>query len=186
MRTRIWLPAIALLLATGCGPCGYNRVVAEEQQVDHSWSQVESQMQRRADLIPILVETAKGYVQHEPEVFAAIANSRAAILSASTRVEKIDKSNQLDLAIARLVPLGDTYPQLKSDPLYTKSMEELSGIESRLAAERSRYNEAVRIYNTDVKEPPGAWFAKLGNFPAQKESFPAPATSGVAANSTLH
>jgi LemA protein len=186
MRTRNWLPAIALLLATGCGPCGYNRVVAEEQQVDHSWSQVESQMQRRADLIPILVETAKGYVQHEPEVFAAIANARAAVLSASTRAEKIEKSNQLDVAISRLVPLGDTYPQLKSDAQYAKSMEELLGIESRLVAERARYNEAVRIYNADVKQPPGAWFAKLGNFPPQKESFPAPAMPGVATSSTLH
>src|SRR5277367_4999107 len=98
MRARKWVPAIALLLATGCGPCGYNRIVQEEQQVEQSWSQVENQMQRRADLIPNLVEVVKGYATHEAEVFANIASARSAMLGASSRGDKISASNQLDSA----------------------------------------------------------------------------------------
>jgi LemA protein len=134
-------------------------------------------MQRRADLIPNLVETVKGYAAHETDVFASIANARSAMLGASTRAEKIDKSNALDSALGRLFSLSEAYPQLKSDAQYTRLMDELAGTENRLAVERKRYNEAVQVYNTDVKQIPGAWFAKLGNFPAQKEYFKAPQTS---------
>ena len=165
-----WILIVALAL-TGCGPCGYNRIVQEEQQVEQSWSQVENQMQRRADLIPNLVETAKGYAAHETEVFNAIANARSAMLSASSRAEKMDKSNQLDGALSRLLAIRESYPELHSDAQFTRLMDELAGTENRLAVERKRYNEAVQIYNTDVKQIPGAWFAKLGSFPKQKDYF---------------
>jgi len=187
MRARNWIPVAALLLATGCGPCGYNRIVQEEQQVEQQWSQVENQLQRRTDLIPNLVETAKGYAAHETEVFTAIANARAAMMGASTREEKIDKSNQLDGALARLAVITEAYPALKSDAQFTRLMDELAGTENRIATERKRYNEAVQTYNTDVRQIPGAWFAKMGNFPAQKEYFKsAPGADAVPKVSFAH
>src|SRR5205823_7698795 len=112
MRTRHWLPIVALTLATGCG---YNRVVSEEQQVEAAWGQVENQLQRRADLIPTLVETVKGYARHEKAVFDEIANARAAMLGASSRADKIQSANQFEGAISKLISLSEAYPQLKAD-----------------------------------------------------------------------
>src|SRR5205085_5878538 len=114
MRTRTWTPILVLALAAGCGPCGYNRIVQEEQQVEAAWSQVENQLQRRADLIPNLVEVVKGYARHEKGVFDDIANARAAMLGASSRADKIQSANQFEGAISKLISLSEAYPQLKA------------------------------------------------------------------------
>ena len=168
MRTRHLLPAVFFVLATGCG---YNRIVGEEQQVEAAWGQVESQLQRRADLIPNLVEVVKGYAAHEKSVFDNIANARSAMVSAGSRADKIAASNQLDGAISRLLVVTENYPQLKADANFQRLMDELAGTENRLAVARNRYNEAVQQYNTDVRGIPGAWWARIGGFPAQKEYF---------------
>ena len=175
MRRRTWIPLIALVLATGCGPCGYNRIVQEEQGVEAAWSQVENQLQRRADLIPNLVEVVKGYASQEKEIFTNIANSRAAMMGASTRADKIAGANQFDSAISRLMTVVENYPTLKSDANFARLMDELAGTENRLAVERKRYNDSVLQYNTDVRGIPGAWWAKIGGFPAQKDYFKAEA-----------
>src|SRR5712664_2753015 len=107
MRTRKYAPFLILALAAGCGPCGYNRIVSEEQQVESAWSQVENQLQRRADLIPNLVETVKGYARHEKGVFDDIANARAAMLGASSRADKIQSVYQLETAIGKLISLSE-------------------------------------------------------------------------------
>ena len=179
MRTRHWLPVVALLLTTGCGGCGYNRIVGEDQQVAQSWSQVENQLQRRADLIPNLVESVKGYAAHEAEVFSNIASARAAMLGANSKAEKIAASNQLDGALSRLLVISEAYPQLKADANYTRLMDELAGTENRLAFARKGYNDAVAQYNTDVRGIPGAWWAKIGGFPPQHEYFKAAAGAEV-------
>ena len=176
MRTRKYAPILIILLAAGgCGPCGYNRIVNEEQQVEAAWSQVENQLQRRADLIPNLVEVVKGYAKHEKGVFDDIANARAAMMGASTRAQKIDTANQFEGAISRLMMITENYPQLKADANFQRLMDELAGTENRLAVERKRYNEAVQQYNSDVRGIPGAWWAKIGGFPQQKEYFKAEA-----------
>jgi LemA protein len=175
MRTRKYAPILIIMLAAGCGPCGYNRIVQEEQQVEAAWSQVENQLQRRADLIPNLVEVVKGYAKHEKGVFDDIANARAAMMGASSRADKINSANQLDSAISRLLVVTENYPQLKADANFQRLMDELAGTENRLAVERKRYNEAVQQYNTDVRGIPGAWWAKIGGFPQQKEYFKAEA-----------
>ena len=175
MRTRTWIPLAALALAAGCGPCGYNRIVNEEQQVEASWSQVENQLQRRADLIPNLVQVVKGYASHEKGVFADIASARAAMLGASSRAEKIQTANQFEGAISKLMSLTENYPNLKADGNFQRLMDELAGTENRLAVERKRYNEAVQQYNTDVRGIPGAWWARIGGFPSQKDYFKAEA-----------
>ncbi|GAC1606547.1 MAG: LemA family protein [Myxococcales bacterium] len=175
MRTRTWLPIAALLLASGCGPCGYNRIVNEEQQVEAAWGQVENQLQRRSDLIPNLVQAVKGYASHEKGVFDDIANARAALLGASSRAGKIETANQLDGALGKLLVLTENYPNLKADGNFQRLMDELAGTENRLAVERKRYNEAVQQYNSDVRGIPGSWWARIGGFPAQKDYYKAQA-----------
>ena len=174
MRTRKYIPILVLALAAGCGPCGYNRVVTEEQQVEAAWSQVENQLQRRADLIPNLVEVVKGYAKHEKGVFDDIANARAAMLGASSRADKIQAANQFESTISKLISLTESYPQLKADANFQRLMDELAGTENRLAVARQRYNEAVQQYNTDIRGIPGAWWAKIGGF-TPKEYFKAEA-----------
>jgi LemA protein len=170
----------AVLVGLSVTGCGYNRIVNEEQQVEAAWGQVESQLQRRADLVPNLVETVKAYARHEKGVFDDIANARAQMMSAGSRADKINASNQLDSAISRLLVVSEAYPQLKADSNYARLMDELAGTENRLAVARNRYNEAVQHYNADVKGIPGAWWAKIGGFPSQKEYFKADASSRAA------
>jgi LemA protein len=170
----------ALLVGLSATGCGYNRIVNEEQQVEAAWGQVESQLQRRADLVPNLVETVKAYARHEKGVFDDIANARAQMMSAGSRADKITASNQLDSAISRLLVVSESYPQLKADSNFARLMDELSGTENRLAVARNRYNESVQRYNADVKGIPGAWWAKIGGFPSQKEYFKADASSRAA------
>src|SRR5438552_1802317 len=172
MRTRRFMPIAVLALAAGCGPCGYNRIVNEEQQVEASWSQVENQLQRRADLIPNLVEVVKGYAKHEKGVFDDIANARAAMLGASSRADKIQAANAFEGTISKLMSISEAYPQLKADGNFQRLMDELAGTENRLAVERKRYNDAVQQYNTDIRGIPGAWWAKIGGF-GPKEYFKA-------------
>jgi LemA protein len=175
MRTIRLAPLLALTLATGCGPCGYNRIVEKEQSVESAWAQVENQLQRRADLIPNLVEVVKGYAAHEKQVFSEIAAARAAMMGAGNRADKITAANQFDGALSRLMVITENYPQLKADANFQKLMDELAGTENRLSVERKRYNDAVQDYNTSVKQIPGAWWRSIGGFPAQKDYFKAEA-----------
>ena len=173
---RKYAPLLIVAMAAGCGPCGYNRIVTEEQGVEAAWSQVENQLQRRADLIPNLVEVVKGYAKHEKGVFDDIANARAAMLGASSRADKIQTANQFEGAISKLMSIAEAYPQLKADSNFARLQDELAGTENRLAVERKRYNDAVQQYNTDIKGIPGAWWAKIGGF-QPKEYFKAAAGS---------
>ena len=170
---RKFAPLLLAILATGCG---YNRIVSEEQGVEAAWSQVENQLQRRADLIPNLVESVKGYAKHEKGVFDDIANARAAMLGASSRADKIQTANQFEGAISKLMSIAEAYPQLKADANFARLQDELAGTENRLAVERKRYNDAVQVYDTDIRGIPGAWWAKIGGF-KQKEYFKAAAGS---------
>src|SRR2546421_7984345 len=115
MRMRKYAPILIILMAAGCGPCGYNRIVNEEQQVESAWSQVENQLQRRADLIPNLVETAKGYARHEKAAFAAIAKARPPSLAPSSRAAKFQPPNQLESPTSKLISITERYPQPKAD-----------------------------------------------------------------------
>jgi len=179
MRSRTLVPLVALALA-GCGPCGYNRIVQEEQAVEKAWSDVENNLQRRADLIPNLVEVVKGYAGHEKEVFSNIAAARSQLLSAGNRGAKIAAANAFEGAVGRLLAIGENYPQLKADANFARLMDELSGSENRLAVARKRYNDAVQLYNTDVRGIPGSWWARIGGFPAQKDYFKAEASAKAA------
>ena len=173
MVTRKYAPILAIALLSGCG---YNRVVNEEQQVESAWSQVENQLQRRADLVPNLVEAVKGYARHEKGIFDDVANARAAMLGASSRADKIQSANQFESAISKIVSIAEAYPNRKADANFQRLMDELAGSENRLAVERKRYNDAVQIYNSDIRGIPGAWWAKIGGF-KPKEYFKAEAAA---------
>src|SRR3982075_4682565 len=127
-----------------------NQLVAKDQAVKSAWSQVDIVLQRRADLIPNLVETVKGYAQQEVTVFGDIAKARSALLSAGTPQEKIAANGQLDGAIGRLLLVVENYPQLKSNEDFVRLQEELAGTENRIAVERKRYNDEIQNYNTYI------------------------------------
>ena len=131
-----------------------NNLVAKDQAVKAAWSQVDIVLQRRADLIPNLVETVKGYAQQEVTVFGDIAKARSALLSAGTPQEKIAANGQLDGAIGRLLVVVENYPQLKSNENFLRLQDELAGTENRIAVERKRYNDTLKDYNTYVQQFP--------------------------------
>lgn len=130
-----------------------NQLVTEKNDIDGRWAQVETDMKRRADLIPNLVETVKGYAKQEQEVIASVANARAALLGASNKGDRnaeINANSQLSGAIGRLLVLQENYPQLKSNENFLRLQDELAGTENRIAVSRRDYNEAIQKYNTDI------------------------------------
>ena len=147
---------VAVLVVAGFligGPLvsGRNDLVVEKNEIDARWAQVDTDMKRRADLIPNLVETVKGYAKQESGVFEAVANARSALLNARSPQEKIDANGTLNGAIGRLLVLQENYPQLKSNENFLRLQDELSRTENRIAVSRRDYNEAIKKYNTDVE-----------------------------------
>lgn len=138
---------------------GYNKVVALDEQVDSSWAQVENVLQRRYDLIPNLVNTVKGYAEHENEIFTQIARSRERYFTADTREGQIEASRGLERALSRLLVLQERYPDLKAQQNFTDLMVALEGTENRISVERKRYNDAVERLNRYIRGFFGRAFA---------------------------
>ena len=128
-----------------------NEMVTQKNGIEGAWAQVENVMQRRADLIPNLVETVKGVTKQEQAVFGEIAAARSGLLGAKGPQEKMQANAALDGAIGRLLVLTENYPQLKSSENFTNLMNELSGSENRIAIERQKYNNAIKEYNTYIE-----------------------------------
>ena len=136
-----------------------NTLVAKNEAVKSAWSQVDIVLQRRADLIPNLVETVKGYAKQEQTVFGDIARARSALLSPGTPEQKIAANRQLDGALGRLLLIVENYPQLKSNENFMRLQDELAGTENRIAVERKRYNDTLQDFNTYVQQFPHNIFA---------------------------
>ncbi|HEX3740667.1 MAG TPA: LemA family protein [Terriglobales bacterium] len=136
-----------------------NTLVAKNEAVKTAWSQVDIVLQRRADLIPNLVETVKGYAKQEQTVFGDIAKARSQLLSAGTPQQKISANNQLDGALGRLLLIVENYPELKSNENFLRLQDELAGTENRIAVERQRYNDTLKDYNVYVQQFPHSLFA---------------------------
>src|SRR6185437_14621346 len=128
-----------------------NQLVTERNEIDGRWAQVDNDKKSRADLIPNLVETVKGYAKQEQTVIAEVANARAALLGARSKSDEINANNQLSGALGRLLVLQENYPQLKSNENFLRLQDELAGTENRIAVSRRDYNEAIKKYNTDVE-----------------------------------
>jgi LemA protein len=141
-----------------------NQMVFLNEQVKSNWAQVDVVLQRRADLIPNLVETVKGFAAHEEQVFGDIAKARAALTGAKTPTDKIAANGQLDGALSRLLVVVENYPQLKSNENFLRLQDELAGTENRIAVERKRYNDSIQAYNTYIGQFPNSVFAGWAGF----------------------
>src|SRR5437762_12154446 len=156
-----------------------NTLVTKNEAVKSAWSQVDIVLQRRADLIPNLVETVKGIAKQEQTVFGDIAKARSALLSAGTPQQKIAANGQLDGALGRLLLIVENYPQLKSNENFLRLQDELAGTENRIAVERKRYNDTLRDYNTYVQQFPNSLFAPGMGFRPNNAYFEASEASRV-------
>lgn len=141
-----------------------NQMAVKREAVNSAWAQVDVVLQRRADLIPNLVETVKGFAAQEQAVFGDIAKARSALLGASTPGDKIAANQRLDSALGRLLVIVENYPQLKSNENFLRLQDELAGTENRIAVERRRYNETVQDYNTYLSLFPNNLVASLSGF----------------------
>jgi len=162
---RGWLIGIVLVvIVAALAGCSYNRFVAQEEGVKGQWAQVENQLQRRNDLIPNLVATAKGFAGHEQAAIQAVADSRARLAGAQTPEQTIAAANEQTSALARLLVIVENYPQLKANEQFNRLMDELAGTENRIGTERTRYNERVQDYNTLRRRFPSNLTASLFGF----------------------
>jgi LemA protein len=150
-----------------------NVLVQKREDVRQKWAQVENVMQRRADLIPNLVATVKGYAAHEQKVFDDIASARAALGGAKTPQQAIAANSQLDSALSRLLVVVENYPNLKADQQFLNLQAQLEGSENRLAQERRRYNETLQDYNTYLQIFPHNIFASFAGFSYNNDYFKA-------------
>lgn len=163
--------AIALIVIVGLilvlalvAVSSYNGMVSARESVESQMSNIDTQLQRRNDLIPNLVNTVKGYAAHETEVFQAVSDARARLAGAASINEKVEADNALSGALSRLLAIAENYPDLKANEQYTALMDELSGTENRIAVARQDYNDTARAYNKKIQTFPGVIFAGMFGF----------------------
>jgi LemA protein len=156
--------AMLLLVAVGLGGCGYNKIQSEDEQVKAGWAEVLNQYQRRADLVPNLVNTVKGYAAHEREVLTRVTEARAKVSSIQATPELINDpeafakfqaaQSEMTSALSRLLVVAENYPNLKADAGFRDLQAQLEGTENRITVARNRYIETVREFNTTVRSFP--------------------------------
>jgi LemA protein len=176
MKIGVIILIIIVLLAVWFGSTFVshrNEMVRKREAINSAWAQVDVVLQRRADLIPNLVETVKGYAGQEQKVFGDIAAARAALVGAKTPADKIAANGQLDGALSRLLVIVENYPQLKSNENFMRLQDELAGTENRIAVERKRYNDAIQDYNTYIGLFPNNIVASLSGFTRNAAYFKA-------------
>jgi LemA protein len=166
---------LAALMIGGSFISAKNQMVAKDQEVKARWSEVDVQLERRADLIPNLVETVKGFTKEESTVFGDIANARAGLLNARGPEAKIAANGQLDSAFGRLLALTENYPQLRSSEQFMRLQDELAGTENRISVARKRYNDALQSYNTFILQFPNSIWAGLAGYHENTAYFTATA-----------
>lgn len=168
----IWIALALVVVVAITGISSYNGLVGINETVNGKWSQVENQLQRRADLIPNLVNTVKGYAAHEQQAIQSIADARAKMAGAQGPAAKAQANGELNSALSRLLVVAENYPNLKADKNFRALMDELSGTENRIAVARKDYNDVVQVFNTKVRSFPSNIFAGMMGF-SSKEYFKA-------------
>jgi LemA protein len=167
MKVALIAIVVLALVAVGLGAKligSRNEMVRERESINRQWADVDVVLKRRADLIPNLVETVKGYAKHEQSAIDAVANARAALVGARTPQDQIAANNRLDGALGRLLVVVENYPNLKANEGFLRLQDELAGAENRIAVERRKYNEAVQRYNTNIELFPNNIAASLFGF----------------------
>lgn len=183
---KIWLKLAALLMVLTLSGCGYNTFQSLDEQVKADWSEVLNQYQRRADLVPNLVNTVKGYASHEQEVLTQVADARSRVGSIQATPELLNDEqafarfqaaqSQMTSALSRLMAVAENYPQLKADANFRDLQAQLEGTENRVTVARNRYIKSVQAYNTAVRQFPNNMTAKMfdyqpkPNFSVENES----------------
>jgi LemA protein len=171
---------LAVLMVFSSYVSAKNQMVTNDEIVKAAWADVDVQLERRADLIPNLVETVKGFTKEESTVFGDIANARAGMLNAQGPAGKIAANGKLDSALGRLLLLTENYPQLRSSDQFMRLQDELSGTENRISVARKRYNDALREYNTFVRQFPNSIWAGIAGFHENNAFFEAPEAARTA------
>ena len=171
---------LILLAIFGSFVSAKNQMVTKNEAVKSAWSQVDVVLQRRADLIPNLVETVKGITGQEQAVFGEIARARSALIGSGSPADKIAANKQLDTALSRLLAISENYPQLRSSENFLRLQDELAGSENRIAVERKRYNDTLQEYNTFIGLFPNSIWANMAGFHRNEAYFAASEGSRVA------
>lgn len=171
---------IVLLFVFGGYVSAKNQMVAKNEDVKAAFSAIDVDLQRRADLIPNLVATVKGFAKVEESILTAIANARAGLMTAQTPNEKLAANDRLNVALLPLMRMQENYPQLKSNDQFMRLEDELSGTENRIAVARRRYNEAIRDYNVFIQQFPNSLYANFAGFHPQTEYYKADDASKTA------
>ena len=159
----IWLVVgiIAVLLLIGIPIYYYNKIIRFENRIDNAWAQIDVQLQRRADLIPNLVETVKGYIKHEKEVLENVTNARTSLMNAESPQDNVNANNQLTGALKTLFAVAENYPDLKANENFLQLQDEVSHTENKISYSRQRYNDSVLRYNNAIETFPGRTIAHL-------------------------
>jgi LemA protein len=187
MRRGLWIAlavvaviVLAGLLVFGSFVSAQKQMVAKQVAVQAQWANVQTALQRRADLIPNLVATVKGYATHEETVFADVDKAREALLAAHDPQSQIQANGQLDGALGRLLAISENYPNLKANENFLQLQDQLEGTENRIAVERHRYNETLQDYNTFIGQIPNNIWAHLAGFKPNNAYFEASPASQAA------
>ncbi len=180
MRRGLWIAMAVIgvlvlvgLLIFGSFVSAQKQMVAKQEAVQEQWGNVQAVLQRRADLIPNLVATVKGYAQHEETVFDDVDKAREALLAAHDPQGKMAANGQLDGALGRLLAIAENYPDLKANQNFLELQDQLEGTENRIAVERHRYNETLRDYNTYIRQIPNNIWARMAGFQPNNNYFEA-------------
>lgn len=157
-----WLiPVGIIVVVAGVFIYYYNRIIVLSNRIDNAWAQIDVQLKKRADLVPNLVETVKGYMKHEKSVFEMVTKARENMMKAGTVEEKAKANNALAGALKTIFALAENYPTLKANENFLMLQEELSGIENKIAYSRQFYNDSVLSFNNMITTVPGIWFANM-------------------------
>lgn len=177
MKKSVWITILVVVLVIGGWAVGaYNSLVAQEEGVQSSWSQVENVYQRRSDLIPNLVATVKGYAAHESETLEGVVEARAKATQVTVDPNKLDAESiakfqkaqgELGQALGRLMMIKEAYPDLKANENFLQLQAQLEGTENRIATERMKYNQSAQVYNTNIRRFPKNLIANMFGFQAK-------------------
>ena len=164
MKKSLIVIIVIVLLLGGLLIGSYNGMVSKREAVDTAYSNLDVTLQRRADLIPNLVNTVKGYTSHETAAIEQVTNARTKYLNSSSTDEKIEANNEISKALSNLLVVVENYPDLKASTNFTQLSDELSGTENRIAVERNKFNEVAKVYNTEIRRFPNNILAGMFGF----------------------